>query len=702
MYALAASLVVALTLSTSAFAQTKQTLTHELMWSFQRVGAPVPSPDGKWVVFSVAEITYDATKDVSDLWIVPADGHAAPRRLTANKGSESGASWSADSTRLAFAAKRDDDEVAQIYVLEIGLGGEAQRVTNTATAASAPKWSPDGKHLMFQAAMWPGATDEESNRKAVQERKNVKSKVRVYETFPIRNFDRWIDESKPHLWIVEVGRDKKARPLFAGSTLAGKAGYNGDGLSAAWAPDGESIVFAAADSADAGARAMVASSIWQVPLGSGEPKRIGADGWDASAPRFSPDGKTVCFSATEGKAAIYALAQIACSAWPMTGQPVRILARGLDRPVGSWAFTPDSRTIYFTAEDAGHEHVYSVPVSGGAATLVLEAAQGVYTSLDIAARGSTPLLVANWESAINPIEVVRIDPAAKKREPLTSFNTAKAASIDWLPLRDFWFTGRNGRRIHSYVALPPQFDETKKYPLLVLMHGGFASSWRDAISYRWNYHLLAHPGFVIVATDYRGSTGYGEKFALDILGDPLKGPADDINDAADEAIKRFTFIDGTRQAAAGASYGGHLANWMEGTATRYQAIISHAGLATLDMQWGMSDGIYHRELMMGAPYWENPQKWIEQSPLAQAGNFKTPMLLSVSDNDFRVPQGNTLTMYSALQRMNVPARLLVWPDENHWITKGENSRVFYREVRSWLEKYLLAAPGRPQTTPSGR
>jgi len=702
MNALAASLVVTLTLSTTAFAQTKQPLTHELMWSFQRVGAPVPSPDGKWVVFSVAEITYDATKDVSDLWIVPADGHAAPRRLTSNKGSESGASWSADSTRLAFAAKRDDDEVAEIYVLDVGLGGEAQRVTNTATAASVPRWSPDGKHLMFQAAMWPAATDEESNRKAVQERKNIKSKVRTYETFPIRNFDRWIDESKPHLWIVDVGGDKKGRPLFAGSTLAGKAGYNGDGLSAAWAPDGESIVFAAADSADAGARAMVSSSMWQVPLGGGEPKRLGADGWDVSAPRFSPDGKTVCFSASDGKAAIYALGRIACSAWPMTGQPVHILARDLDRPVGSWAFTPDSRTIYFTAEDAGHEHVYSVPVAGGAATLVLEAAQGVYTSLDIALRGSTPLLVANWESAVNPIEVVRIDPAAKRRELLTSFNTAKAASIDWLPLRDFWFTGRNGRRIHSYVALPPQFDETKKYPLLVLMHGGFASSWRDAISYRWNYHLLAHPGFVIVATDYRGSTGYGEKFALDILGDPLKGPADDINDAADEAIKRFAFIDGTRQAAAGASYGGHLANWMEGTATRYKAIISHAGLATLDMQWGMSDGIYHRELMMGGPYWENPQKWIEQSPLARPGNFKTPMLLSVSDNDFRVPQGNTLTMYSALQRMNVPARLLVWPDENHWITKGENSRVFYREVRSWLEKYLIAAPARPQTTPSGR
>jgi dipeptidyl aminopeptidase/acylaminoacyl peptidase len=170
----------------------------------------------------------------------------------------------------------------------------------------------------------------------------------------------------------------------------------------------------------------------------------------------------------------------------------------------------------------------------------------------------------------------------------------------------------------------------------------------------------------------------------------LKGPADDINAAADAAIKEFPFIDGTRQAAAGASYGGHLANWMEGTTTRYKAIVSHAGLASLDMQWGMSDGIYHRELMMGGPFWEKPQKWNDQSPLAMAGRFRTPMLLSAGDNDYRVPLGNTLTMYSALQRMNVPAKLLVWPDENHWILKGENSRVFYREVHGWLGKYVLA------------
>jgi Tol biopolymer transport system component len=246
---------------TNAFAQGKQALTHELMWSFQRVGAPVPSPDGKWVVFSVSEVNYDPAKDVSDLWIVPADGSSAPRRLTSNKAGESGPAWSADSTKLAFATKRDDDEVSQIYALEVAVAGEAQRITNAPTAASAPKWSPDGKRIVFQAAMWPGGADEDSNRKAAQEKKNAKSKVRTYETFPIRNFDRWIDEAKTHLWVVDIGGDRKSRSLFAGSKLAGLPGYSGDALGATWTPDSQSIVFAAADKADAGARAAVVSSL---------------------------------------------------------------------------------------------------------------------------------------------------------------------------------------------------------------------------------------------------------------------------------------------------------------------------------------------------------------------------------------------------------------------------------------------------------
>jgi dipeptidyl aminopeptidase/acylaminoacyl peptidase len=303
--------------------------------------------------------------------------------------------------------------------------------------------------------------------------------------------------------------------------------------------------------------------------------------------------------------------------------------------------------------------------------------------------GAPPcVLIAGWQTAVNPMEIVRVDPVARKHTLLTRFNVDKAASLDWPPLREFWSTSPAGRKIHNFVALPPGFDPAKKYPLLVLMHGGHANMWRDSITLRWNYHLLAAPGYVVLLTDYRGSTGYGEQFTLDILGDPLRGPADDINDAADEAIAQFPFIDASRQCAAGASYGGHLANWLEASTDRYKCLVSHAGLSSLVTQWGTSDSIYHRELMMGGPFWENPTAWLEQSPIARAKDFKTPMLLSVGENDFRVPMNNTLEMYSALQRMRVPVRLMVWPDENHWIPKGENGRVFYREVHDWLARWL--------------
>ncbi len=686
-----------LTLRISAQTATgKAPLTHETMWMMKRVGAPIPSPDGKWVVFSLIDPAYDEKDQVSDLWIVPADASAPPRRLTFSKSGESGAAWSLDSQRLAFSAKREGDDVSQIYVMDVAAGGEAVRVTSLSTGARSPVWRPDGRALLFSSTVYPGASDEEANKKIAAERKAQKYRARVYESFPIRNWDKWLEDTQGHLFIQSLEQGAKAKDLLAGTKLVRETGFagrvtdSGEEFDAVWTPDNESIIFVATKARNTAAYANVNSALFKVAASGGEPVQITTGKDSFSRPAFRPDGKALyAISNVEGNGKVYNLDRLAMFSWPNMNAPV-ILTASFDRSIGNFSPTPDSKSIYFTAEEAGNEKLYMLPANGGEVRLALDMMRGVYTGMKIPQRASETIIFANWESAMNPPEVFRLDLKSKTQQPLTNFNAERVAKIDWQPLRHFWFTSKAGKRIHNMVALPPNFDENKKYPLLVLMHGGPHSMWRDNWGLRWNYYLLARPGYIVLLTNYSGSTGFGEKFAQGIQGDPFIGPTNEINEGADEAIRLFSFVDGTRQAAGGASYGGHLANWLQATTTRYKALISHAGLINLESQWGTSDTIYSREINNGGPVWEQGAVWREQNPIRFAKNFKTPILLSVGENDYRVPLNQTLENWSVLQRLQIPSRLIVWPDENHWILKGENSKFFYQEVHAWLKKYLGA------------
>ena len=302
----------------------------------------------------------------------------------------------------------------------------------------------------------------------------------------------------------------------------------------------------------------------------------GADSY--SRPAFRPDGRALYAMFTvEANGKVYNLDRLAKFSWPNSGKPVILTCK-----LGSldWQFRtlrPDSKSIYLTAEEAGNEKLFTMPADGGEVTLAMDMTRGVYTGLKIPARAAATLIVANWESAMNPPEVFRLDLKSKTQIALTNFNTDQVAKIDWQPLRHFWFTSKAGKRIHNMIALPPNFDENKKYPLLVLMHGGPNNMWRDNWGLRWNYYLLARPGYVVLLTNYSGSTGFGEKFAQSIQGDPFAGPGNEINEGADEAIRLYHFVDGSRQAAAGASYGGHLANWLQATTTRYKCLDKPCG-----------------------------------------------------------------------------------------------------------------------------
>jgi len=673
----------------------KDAPTHESIWLMKRVGSPQLSPDGKWVVVSVTEPTYEEKEQPSDLWLAPADGSAAPRRITFTKGSESDATWSPDSRRIAFSSKRDTDEANQIYILDIASGGEAQRVTNSATGARTPRFRPDGNAILYSTITWPGATDEESNRKLVKERKAVKSNVRIFDSYPVRMWDRWLDESQTHLVMQPLDAGAKSRDLLAGTNLVKSPGFGGRGaegsreeIDAAWSPDGSTIVFTATTERNTSAYAEHGQDIYRVAATGGEPERIAQAMGSYGRLQFSPDGKTLYATFSERDTNIYNLDRLVAFDWPSMNNRRVVTPAPFDRSVGGFTIAPDSKTIYFTAEEFGHEKVYSVAATGGEPKLAVDPERGVITDISVAKKAPSLVMIGRWGSSVNPVEVVRIDPVKKSTTNITSFDVEAASKIDWQPPQHFWFTSSRGKKIHNMLVVPAGFDAKKKYPLLVLIHGGPASQWRDDLSFRWNYHLLAKPGYVVLLTNYTGSTGFGEKFAQDIQGDPLRGPGSELNEAADEAVKRFPYIDGTRMAAGGASYGGHLANWLEATTTRYKCLISHAGLVSLETQWGTSDVMFNREQMNLGPFWEKPEVWRDQSPSTYAKDFKTPMLLSVGERDYRVPMNNALEMWAILQRQRVPSRLLVWPEENHWILNGENSKVFYREVENWLGKWL--------------
>jgi len=686
----------------SALSADPRPITHEDLWLMPRVGSPTISPDGRWVVVPVTEPAYDSKDQTSDLWIVPADGSAEPRRLTHTKGSEGSVAWSPDSSRIVFTARREGDDANQLYVLDLSPGGgEALRLTTWPMGARSPQWSPDGSHLLFISDSYPGAVGEAALKKAIKERKDRKHSARTYDGFPIRRWDRWLDDKQARILVMEAKPDAAPRDLIGGTALASLPGFagqltnSGETFATTWAPDGRSVVFVATTQGDAAAYSQVRNDLFRVGIGGGEPVRLTDDADEYSAPTFSPDGTALVVAVAPNQGdRVYRMKRLARFPWPLVAGQRQLLTGEFDLAVEDPVFSADGTRLYFTAAGAGLEKLYAVPLAGGPVTLVHDPKTGVATDLAAGGEGARFRLVGNWQTASLPPEVYAYNPADGKVVQLTRFTTARAAALDLPAVEHFTFTSAGGRPIHNLLVRPAGFDPARKYPLLTLIHGGPHSMYRDQWVLRWNYHLVIGTEYVLLLTNYTGSTGFGESFAQAIQGDPLKTPADEINQAVDEAIRRYEFVDGSRLAAGGASYGGHLANWLQATTTRYRCLVSHAGLVRLETQWGTSDVIYSRELSNLGPVWEEGPIWREQNPARLAGNhaqgtgWVTPMLITIGERDYRVPLANSLENWSLHQRLQIPSRLIVFPDENHWILKGENSRYFYQELRSWLDRWL--------------
>ncbi|HYM42138.1 MAG TPA: prolyl oligopeptidase family serine peptidase, partial [Steroidobacteraceae bacterium] len=561
----------------------KTPITHEKLWMMKRVGAGVVSPDGRWVVFPVLEPAYEQDKEVSDLWVTAADGSSPPRRLTHTRAPEKGVAWSPDSRAIAFSTKREGDEAEQIYILDLAAGGEARRLTSLSTGAAHPQWRPDGKAILFESLVYRGALDDEANRKIAEERKARKYNVRAYEHFPVRYWNQWLDDRQPTILVQPVEEGSGARDILSPTALAHAPGFDGAAqgedpasLSPLWSPDGTEVVFTATTERWNAAFAHVGYHLYRMPADAGaEPRVITPAAGNYAEAVFAPDGHSLWVKYAPQDSEIYHLQRLERIGWPAAGA-LELVTRDFDREVTAFAITPDSRTVYLIVPMAGREHLYRVPAAGGAPVPVATPAVGGYTALAIARKTPRAVLIASYGSSVSPAEIVRVDPASGRHTNLTQINTAAAAAIDWAPPEHFTFTSAKGRSIHSMLIRPPGFDASRKYPLLLLIHGGPAAHDADQIGLRWNYHLLGAPGYVVLTVDYTGSTSFGEKFAQAIKLDPLKGPGEELNQAVDEALKRYPFIDGSHMCAAGASYGGHLSYWLEATTTRFRCIVAHA------------------------------------------------------------------------------------------------------------------------------
>ena len=666
----------------SAQAQ-QHAMTHEDVWLLHRIGAPALSPDGKTAVFSVTEPSYDSTQTVSDLWIVPTDGSAPARKLTNTRGGEGGATFSPDGKTLAFTARRDGDEAEQIYLLPLS-GGEARRLTSIPTGASSPKFRADSKAILFQTTFNAGAKTLDEQKKLTDEQKARKDTARTYDAFPVRFWNAWLEKKEPVIAWQEV--DSAVPTVISVAPLRGSFdGGGGETLNPTWTPDGKAIVFEASANRDHGMYEPTETALYSVAAGGG-PKRITPAGVSYSNPVFAPDGQSLyaAESRTPTAKQIYFVTRLARFTGPDWSQ-LSVVTAGWDRSVSGLSFSPDSQAVYVQAEDDGTTKIFRFAAKGGAPEVVHAPTVGALTDL----QSEAGVMVGKFAASTDPGQIVRFDPAKKSYSTLTSFNQERLSKIYRPNPEHFWFTAKNGKKIHSMIIPPPVVEPGKKYPVLVNPHGGPNSMSADSFSVRWNNHLLAAPGYYVIQTNYTGSTGFGEKFADDIERDVLRGPAVETLEAVVEAQKRYPQMDLTRQCAVGASYGGYLMNWYNGTTTHFKCLVNHAGAVNNESQYGLNDGGIDRELRMGAPIWETGKgQWFDQSPIRYSKNWKTPTLITQGEQDFRVPVVESMTTFKVLQRLKVPVRFVIFPDEGHWILKGPNSRKHMEEVMGWLAKYL--------------
>lgn len=650
-------------------------LRFEEMAKLQRLGGFSVSPDGNRVAFALGTPDVDANTTRSAIWSIAATGGPA-RRLTTGEKRDAEPKFSPDGKRLAFLSDREGR--FQIWTMDLS-GGDPVRATSFPTGVNAFTWSRDGKWFLMSSDVFPECADTACLDQIAKSRESEKVKARVTERLLFRRWDSWKDGTRSHIWKVPV-QGGSAVNLTPGDFDAPPFSVAGG---ADWdvSPDGGELVYAA--NPDRLEALSTNADLWIVSLEGGAPARnltVSNPAFDGS-PRYSPDGKWIAFRSQRRPG--FESDRFRLMLMDRRSGAIRSLTESLDFWVEDFRWAPDSASIVFASQVRGRDMLYRVPVSGGVPVPLWTG--GSVAGLEVAGGrvffGSSALT--------RPAEVWSVGLSGGSASPVTRANDAGLREIAMGAVSERFTESSDRRKLHAWVVKPPFFDPAKKYPAVLYVHGGPQGAWVDGWSTRWNPQVWAAYGYVVYAANPRGSTGFGQDFLDAISGDWAGRVYDDLMRQTDD-LESLPFVDKGRIGAAGASYGGYMVNWIAGHTTRFAALVSHDGIFETASSALETEELWFPKWEFGGWPWES-ELYAKWNPMLSAGHIQTPTLVITSEKDYRVPFGQGLQLFTALQVQGVPSKLLMFPDEGHWVLKPGNSCLWHNTIMDWLHQYLGGA-----------
>jgi dipeptidyl aminopeptidase/acylaminoacyl peptidase len=663
-------------------AQTKRPLALSDMFTIKRISEPALSPDGKWVAYTVTTPDLENNKNLSDIWIASIDGKTQ-RLLTTHPAKDSKPAWSPDGKWLAFVSDRTGKP--HVWVMS-NDGGEPRLFSATSTESTDPQWSPDGNMIAYVSEVFPEFSEKpfaESdllNNKKLDQLENGKVKAKMITGLLYRHWDSWVDGKRKHIFVQPFPTGEP-RDLTPGNRDAVPTSSTfSAGIDFAFSPDSKEIAYTATPVPVHEEAWSTNHDIYVVSVKGGQSKQIttnpAADGY----PRYSPDGRYIAYRAQ-------AVAGFEADRWQLmvyersTGKTQSLTGK-FDASVGSPVWSADSKMLFFESQEKGNEPIFSVSVAGNDVKKIFDRAvnRNIITSKD------GMMLVFTHTSAVHPVEVYKTDIDGNNAVQITTANDRLLAGLTIPAPESIWFDGDGGAKIQSWLFKPPHFDSNKKYPFVYLVHGGPQGAWLNAWSFRWNPALWAAQGYVVMAPNPRGSTGFGQQFVNEISRDWGGKVFVDLMKGLDYA-ETLPYVEKTNKAAAGASYGGYMMNWFQAKAgDRFKTLVTHCGVFNFESMYGTTEELWFDEWDHGIP-WETPE-FNKFSPHKYAKDFKTPNLVIHSEKDYRVPFSEGMQLFTILQRKGIPSKMLYFPDEGHWVNKPANSELWHMTVFEWLESYL--------------